>query len=118
MIMGMGMAHFKSNAHTGGKVHGKKKRFRVHLAIEKEEGRFNFNFESPCVFLGEWCFKGQSSNKQRWHGICSSGKPRPKKGWSCKALTASCSAQAAGLLLEEYWVAKPKSYGCPFKENQ
>ena len=85
---------------------------------EGREGEFNFNFESPCVFRGEWWFKGQSSNKQRWHGICSSGKPRPKKGWSCKALTASCSAQAAGLLLEEYCVAKPKSYGCPFKESQ
>jgi len=55
-------------------------------------------------------------NKQPWYGICSSGQSRPsQKGWGCKALTAACKAESAGLLVEEYCVRYPSVYGCPFK---
>ena len=85
---------------------------------EGGKGEFVFNFESACTFQGEWWFQGQERNKQPWRGICSSGKPRPRGGWSCKAMTAGCSAQAAGLLVEEYCVKNPTAIGCPFKQRR
>lgn len=81
-----------------------------------ERGEFVFYFESACVFRGEYWPEGQPTNKQPWHGICSSGQSRPTQtGWGCKALTAACKAQSAGLLIEEYCVKYPSVYGCPFK---
>ena len=85
---------------------------------EGNQGGFTLNFESECVFSGKYWYNGQTNKKYPWHGICSSGKQRPKGGWSCKAATASCYAQGAGKLIEEYCVEKPKAIGCPFKSSR
>ena len=93
----------------------------VHGTFRNKQGKqggFVFNFESACIFRGEYWYSDNSSRKYPWYGICSSGKARPRKGWGCKAATASCSAQSAGLLLEEYCVANPQVYGCPFKQSR
>lgn len=84
---------------------------------EGKRGRFVFNFESECVFRGKYWYRGDAQNKYDWHGICASGKARPKKGWGCKAATASCYAESAGLLVEEFCVKNPTVYGCPFKNR-
>ena len=85
---------------------------------EGNQGGFILNFESECVFSGEYWYNGQTNQKYPWHGICSSGKPRPAGGWGCKALTASCLAQSSGMLVEEYCVKNPTTHGCPFKNRR
>jgi hypothetical protein len=85
---------------------------------EGNQGKFSLNFESECVFSGEYWYNGQSNQKYPWHGICSSGKKRPKGGWGCKAATAACYAESAGMLVEEYCVKNPNTLGCPFKRRQ
>ena len=85
---------------------------------EGNQGKFSLNFESECVFSGEYWYNGQSNQKYPWHGICSSGKQRPKGGWGCKAATAACYAESAGMLVEEYCVKNPNTLGCPFKRRQ
>lgn len=85
---------------------------------EGNQGGFTLNFESECVFSGEYWYNGQTNQKYPWHGICSSGKPRPAGGWGCKALTASCLAQSSGMLVEEYCVKNPNTLGCPFKNKR
>ena len=85
---------------------------------EGNQGGFTLNFESECVFSGEYWYTGQTNQKYPWHGICSSGKPRPAGGWGCKALTASCLAQSSGMLVEEYCVKNPTTLGCPFKNRR
>lgn len=85
---------------------------------EGNQGGFTLNFESECVFSGEYWYNGQTNQKYPWHGICSSGKPRPAGGWGCKALTASCLAQSSGMLVEEYCVKNPTTLGCPFKNRR
>ena len=85
---------------------------------EGNQGGLTLNFESECVFSGEYWYNDQTSQKYPWHGICSSGKKRPQGGWSCKAATASCYAQSAGKLVEEYCVEKPNTLGCPFKSRR
>ena len=85
---------------------------------EGNQGEFTLNFESECVFSGEYWYNGQTNQKYPWHGICSSGKPRPAGGWGCRALTASCLAQSSGMLVEEYCVKNPNTLGCPFKNRR
>ena len=85
---------------------------------EGKQGGFTLNFESECVFSGEYWYDGQINQKYPWHGICSSGKQRPKGGWGCKALTAGCLAQSRGMLVEEYCVKNPNTIGCPFKSRR
>lgn len=85
---------------------------------EGKQGGFRLNFESECVFSGEYWYTGLTNQKYPWHGICSSGKQRPKGGWGCKAATASCYAESAGMLVEEYCVKKPNTLGCPFKRKR
>ena len=83
---------------------------------EGRQGQFILNFESECVFRGEyWYDQDRTKKRHPWLGICYSGRSRPSGGWSCKADTASCNAQAAGLLVEEYCIKNPKKLGCPFK---
>jgi len=84
---------------------------------EDKQGGFRLNFESECVFSGEYWYNGQTNQKYPWHGICSSGKQRPQGGWGCKAATAGCYAESAGMLVEEYCVKKPNTIGCPFKKD-
>ena len=76
---------------------------------EGKQGGFTLNFESECVFSGEYWYTGQTNQKYLWHGIGSSGKQRPAGGWGCKALTANCLAESAGKLVEEYCVKKPNT---------
>jgi len=93
----------------------------VHGTFSNQEGNqggFTLNFESECVFSGEYWYNGQTNKKYPWHGICSSGKPRPAGGWGCRALTASCLAQSSGMLVEEYCVKTPDTLGCPFKNRR
>ena len=93
----------------------------VHGTFSNQEGKqggFTFNFESECVFSGEYWYDNQTNKKYPWHGICSSGKQRPKGGWGCKAATAGCYAESAGMLVEEYCVKKPNTIGCPFKRSR
>ena len=85
---------------------------------EGNQGGFTLNFESECVFSGEYWYNGQTNQKYPWHGICSSGKPRPAGGGGCKALTASCLAESSGMLFEEYCVKNPETLRCPFKRRR
>ena len=107
----LGATYLRPDPRKEQEVHG---RF---VNREGGRGQFILNFESECVFSGEYWYDGQAS-KYPWHGICHSGRSRPSGRVSCKAINATCNAQAAGLLVEEYCVKNPTMYGCPFKRRR
>lgn len=107
----LGATYWRPDPRKEQEVHG---RF---VNREGGRGQFILNFESECVFSGEYWYDGQAS-KYPWHGICHSGRSRPSGRVSCKAINATCNAQAAGLLVEEYCVKNPTMYGCPFKRRR
>ena len=77
-----------------------------------KKGKVVFYFESECRFTGEFSYQGSDNTKYPWYGMCKSGKPRPKGGWGCRAVTPSCRAETAGLLVEEWCVKHHKNSGC------
>lgn len=85
-------------------------------------GEFQFNFETSCVFRGTWWHQSKPNNKKPWHGICvdnaAAHNPKDPPSFCCKAATAGCAAQCAGLTTEKYCVKNPNKIGCPFKQNR